>query len=603
MNPKATWFWTVVAAGLFAFIFLFERRLHKPPAPLQSILPNLKPAAITGVQILPKAQPEIRLERTNDTWVVTQPFQYPAQSALVQALLTVLTHLAPADRITAAELKHLRHADAQYGFEPPQTTLVLQHDDDQTFIHVGYKTGPGDQLFLQVVGVGEVYVVDAALLKLIPLEPDAWRDTTLVDLRTITFDRLIVTNAGKAPVELQRNPTNRLWRMILPGWEPRADSDKVEAALQRLQSMRVDQWVTDDPKADLDAYGLQTPDISLALQQGTNNVVLLEFGKNPTNDPKQVYARRGDQSAVVTVSADSLAPWRSPADFRDRHLVTLTGPLNVLEVRAADQFRVLREPTNGWRVLPQSAPAFPADAGLVGRFITNLSDLQVAEFVKDVVTAPDLPARGLAVPRCQIILETTLTNLPAGPTNLVLDQLDFGTNQNDEIFVRRADESALYTVKLADFQRLPSASWQLRDRRIWDFAGNEVARLIVQQSGMTRALRHNGTNSWSVEAPGQGMLNDLALEELAHRLGELSAWVWVERGLSDPAQYGFKPDDYRLTVELRDGRKLEVEIGGMAPSGFPYATTVLDGEPWVFEFPPDLFQFVQLYLPVRQSLP
>ena len=125
---------------------------------------------------------------------------------------------------------------------------------------------------------------------------------------------------------------------------------------------------------------------------------------------------------------------------------------------------------------------------------------------------------------------------------------------------------------------------------------NDVARIVVQDQGRTWEVLRNGPKSWSLAPGSQGMLHDLAMEEMAHRLGELGAAYWVEEGDANPARYGFNSDDYRLTVVLRDGRQLKVEIGGTAPSGYPFATVDLDGRPWVFEFPWALYQFVQLYL-------
>ena len=90
-----------------------------------------------------------------------------------------------------------------------------------------------------------------------------------------------------------------------------------------------------------------------------------------------------------------------------------------------------------WRVLPQD---FPADAGLVKDLLSALSGLQIVEFTKDVAIAPDLPAYGLAPPARQYILRSAATNSPAGPTNPIIAEVDFGTNQADKVFARRADE-------------------------------------------------------------------------------------------------------------------------------------------------------------------
>ena len=65
-------------------------------------------------------------------------------------------------------------------------------------------------------------------------------------------------------------------------------------------------------------------------------------------------------------------------------------------------------------------------------------------------------------------------------------EVDFGTNQADKVFARRADESCVYAVKLADFQRLPSASCEMRERRIWNLSTNDVAGVTIRQQGRVR---------------------------------------------------------------------------------------------------------------------
>ena len=59
-----------------------------------------------------------------------------------------------------------------------------------------------------------------------------------------------------------------------------------------------------------------------------------------------------------------------------------------------------------------------------------------------------------------------------------------------------------------------------------------------------------------------------------------------------------------MTVGLRDGQTLDLEFGGVADSGLPYALTVLDQEPWIFEFPPLLYyNFVRKYLAIPANVP
>src|ERR1017187_3812274 len=119
MNSKTTGIWFTIAAALFALIFVFERFL-RPAAPEPSrILPELRPPAVTGVQVIPSGALEIRADRTNGAWLLTKPITYPAQPAAIEALLDALQKLTPATRISAAELRNHRNADVEFGFETP----------------------------------------------------------------------------------------------------------------------------------------------------------------------------------------------------------------------------------------------------------------------------------------------------------------------------------------------------------------------------------------------------------------------------------------------------------------------------------------------------
>ena len=127
--------------------------------------------------------------------------------------------------------------------------------------------------------------------------------------------------------------------MIRP-LQARADTDHITDALQRLAAAHVTQFITDDPKADLAAFGLQPADLDLWLGRGTNLMAAVHVGKSPTNDATQVYAQSANGwNTVVTTAREPLAPWRGAVnDFRDTRLFELTAPVAEIEVRGAEQF-------------------------------------------------------------------------------------------------------------------------------------------------------------------------------------------------------------------------------------------------------------------------
>lgn len=598
MNPKNTWLWLALAAGLFAFIFFFERHLKKPENDPPKVFPGLRAQEINNIQVQPKGQRAIHVLRTNGVWQLTEPLEYPAHTRRIEALLVALQHLTATPYLSAQDLKTIPDFETQFGFDTPQFSLLL--NGKRYLVLIGRKTPPGDQVYLQVVGVEGVFVVDAELLKLIPQSPTDWRETALVDWAQLKFDRLVVTNVGKL-LELQNNPTNDAWRMTLP-MDTRADSGKVRAALKNLQSLDVQQFISDEPKADLDAFGLLPPELSVIFFQGTNSVLRLDFGKTPTNNTTLVYAHRPDQNAVVTVpkaAYESLTFSHSHdfRDFLDPHLVVFSGNVDQFEVRAQDNFTVEHRADNSWRVMPQD---FPADTNLLTQVLTSLTNLQVtaAQIEKEIVPAAALPQYGLAPqPFRQYLLKNTRAN-PA--TNLVLAELDFGTNQN-KLYARTPGESFVYSMDPAVLDLLPSASWQMRDRRVWYFTEADVASVTIQEGARVRQLLRKGEKNWTVAPGSAGAVDEItsvALDETIHRLGDLTATFWAQRGETNLEAFGFKEAAYRVSVELKNGEQHTVEFGRDAPSKFPYAAVKLAGETWVMEFPWTTFQLVQMYLAI-----
>ncbi len=585
----------LVAAALFAFIYFFHR--PKPPAVAgpARVLPGLNASTVTNLLVRPGNQPQIQAVRTNGLWRLTEP-DYPAQSNSIAGLLSTLEHLTRAAYIEGHELKDRTKADEEFGLATPQATISFEQPGYHALLQIGAKTAPGDQVYLRVVGDEGIYVVDAELLKALPRNANDWRDPALVDLNSFTFDRVSVTN-GTRVFELARDATNRLWRMVYPFYpvSARANNNKVHESLEMLHSLRARQFLPDDPKPDLESLGLQPPELTVAINQGTNTVALLQFGKSPTNDAHLVHARRVGQNAVVTVATELLAPWREKInDFRDPHLMTLSEPVGAVEVKTPEESFTLQLSNGVWLASP---PNVAVDTEAANEFISNLGRMQIVEFVNDTAIEADLPTYGLATPTRRYILRSTAASSPTATNNLIAE-VDFGTNQAEKVFAKRPDESFVYAVKAIDLQTLPTASWQLRSRTIFNFSTNDVATLTIRQDDRVRTIIRNGPFSWSIATNSQGIINDLAVEETVGELGQLKAGGWVARGEQNRARYGFTDNGHRIGIELKSGEKLSLEIGGEAPSGFRYAAVPSEGTLLIFEFPPGLYEFVSRYLTV-----
>lgn len=610
MNSKHTLAWFVIAVALCAFIGGYRFLEHSTVIPSAEVLPGLHLPSVTSVQVSPKNMPEISVERTNDDWVLTQPVSYPAQNAAVDALLNDLKNLKSVIRITPAELSQNHDANAEYGFDSPSFSLVIQSGDDRREILVGNRTAPGDQVFLRVEGVEGVFVTGTDWLKLIPETANDWRDTSLVSSKD-TFDSITLTNSAKITaqnssviIELHCDPVTHLWKMTHP-LIARANGDYIANALQQLQTARVSQFVSDDANPELTSFGLQPATLDLWLGHGSNFVSALHFGNISPSDSTQIFAKREGWNAIMTTAKQPLSPWfRVVNDFRDPYLLELTAPVAEIEMvgPGTNDFSIQRNETNGWQIAGQT---FPVDADNVQSLIQLLAGLRVSEFVKEVVTPADLPTYGLAKPARQIILRSAI-----GDTNAVIAQLLFGTNQANEVFVQRADEGLfVYGITPEDFAAVMTDNgpvpdgqpWQFRDRRIWNFTENDVTQITVRQNGKVEQMVHKGPNQWSLTA-GQGIIVPPAIEEVAHDLGNMAAVAWLARGASDPPGYGLKPDNLSITIAYK-GQSVRVDFGAPVSSQTACAAVTLDGQRWVFIFPPGVYQLVQSYLAISRDVP
>jgi hypothetical protein len=546
---------------------------------------------VTGLDVTRGADLSVRVERTNEQWRLKAPVAYRAAPAGIERLIGALVELRQRSFLTAQEVMAQTNWTAAFGLEPPAAIVAAHCGTQRLELRLGKATLLGGQVYLQVIGREGLFVVDADFLKALPGSANEWRDTTLVSLDRVEFDRCEV-RPGTNGFAALRDPTYRHWQMTKP-LLTRADTARLDLLLHQLQLVRVTQFVTDDPRADLDPFGLQPPERELVIGRGTNDLVTLQIGKSPTNAPNLVYLRHLAQSNVVLAPRAAVEPWlASFREFCDRRLMIFKPEaVDRLEARSEEAFALERLANGSWRITaPYSAPA---DRLLVLEMLANLADLEFLEFEREVVT--DFTTYGLNPPRRQYILKGALTNAAAGSTNQVLAQVDFGNPAGPKLFARRSLENSVVTA--VDNGRLPRAAFELRERRLWNFTTNQIASITVQQRGQTRRLLRTGPAQWTLGPGAAGTVNPFGLEEAAYRLGRLRAERWVACGEAQLAPFGIPAADYQLTVELAPAEKakpLSIRFGATAPSGRRYAAVELEGQPGplIFECPLDIYELV-----------
>jgi len=596
MNWRTTWTLLGIAGLLFAFIYFFEQHRKDSPDPAPLLVP-VKPAEVSAIQIRRTNQFLLRAERTNGTWGLTAPLTYSAQPYAIEGLLNALANLRSQTFISSDELARTRRTIAEYGLDVPLATLVLQHGKQRTEISFGSRTPVGDQVYVQLSNSRGIHVVNGQIAEQLPKIVNDWRDPTLISFTGINnFDRIEVRAAGRG-FALQFDPTNQTVALIKPT-PARASMPKVLDLVKKIRDARITHFVSDDPRDDLDGFGLHPPEAEFAFTLGTNDVAVFQFGKSPATNAAQVYARRSDRPNIVLVPRAVLDALQTPyTELRDRRLIAFQPEaVDTIEIVDAgvEPVTIRRQFNGAWIVL--DAQATLADNDMMKRCLDRLGRLE-GNVEKDVVT--DFTPYGLEPVARRYYLKNTITNSTGQITNRLLAQLDVGARRGEVVFARGAEDKTVYAVPVPEIAALPRAAWQMRDRRVWSFTTNQVTRLAVTHNGYTRQMVRNANGAWALAPGSEGVIVSEAIEEALYRLGELRAAMWVAPRDEQRTAFGFGESSYKLTIDLKNGEKpqtLLLEFGGKAPSMYPYAVTAVDGQNWIFEFP------LQLYLELLRDL-
>jgi hypothetical protein len=583
MNWRSTGWLAGAALALALFIVFVEqpaRLARNRTAVAPRVAPHFDPGSVNTIEIQSPGQAGFTLLKTNGLWLIAAAEPHPAQQHLVEGLLQRVASLRGHSVLSTAELRERPQAAAEFGLNPAYATITFVSPSGPTELLLGVRSVQGSQVYCQLVGVPGIFAADADLADLLPTHARGWRETTLIPLDRLVFDRIRVDPQG-APFTLARNSTNGLWSLIEPRYA-RADPNRVGILIRQLGFMQIRDFIAPTSAPPPELTGLKPPRLTVSLARGSNEVFGVSFGHPITNAPA-LYAQRPGEPDLLTVPSEAAELLRlSYKDLLDRRILRFEpSTLREIEFSGRDPFRLTRMPA-GWRLFPGD---LPADATLVDRLLANLAALEIIDIAKEVVTDLDLSTYGLAPPAGRLILRTT-----PGNTNDVAALLEIGGLKDNRQFARVQGEQPVYLLNPADLEAVPSAPWQLRDRTVWQFESAQVSAITIKDANLEWTLRRQGTNDWSVPPGLRNEINPFALEEALHVAGSSRALSWVASGEARHAALGIGRGP-ELMLELRGNtstNQLRVAFGKRSPAGNRYvATTLPDGSQVTFELPGD----------------
>ena len=518
------------------------------------VLCPVDPGAVDAVAVTMPDGTRLALERQSGLWRIVAPFPSAADPAPVAQLLDMLTLTPIDDMRTEEELHQLNESLADFGLNPPRTTVSLMAAGVTNVVHFGAKTASGKEVYARVEDVKNVFTLSADTFAAVPTDVDAFRPRALLACPRDEITGFEFRVPDAAFVKLVREGTT--WRMTAP-LAAAADANAVSTLADRLAAARVADFTlpsaaqppphgtTPDgtlPAAALVPYGLSTDAaLSVTVRAMDGSVETILFGGAAGTN--RVWALVQNGTTVVSVDAAIAELCRAhEAAFRDTRVFSFKKDetLKSISLTADSLVYVLGRDTNGvWRI---DAPVVaPADQTLAAALAEKILTLKQNDLVpQDAKKKPGSEIR--------VTVETSSASYPA----IAVPAAYFGGS-----------------VSFAD----------LRSKTLLTLDPGTVRRLSVkQEANEAPAVVYDTARAvWNLEKPVEGRRsNPTAIKAVLTALARVEA-VSVETVAATPADFrrcGLDAPVCVVTVDVETAgtSRRNILLGGATSGGGRYAT-------------------------------
>lgn len=360
----------------------------------------------------------------------------------------------------------------------------------------------------------------------------------------VNFDRDkiegIVIQNGDDKVELRRQ--DKKWRLESP-FKDQADGGAIDALLSDLDGWQKYDTIgakeIDADKNRLNEFGVVKAKLRLKLL-GKEMPPEILIGKDAALEGK-VYVRLENSKNVFLAAKnvrDDLA--KKPEEFRDKKLTDLTSAqISRAVLKTAAGEMEMQKSGDHWEIVrPLRARA---DDQKVGDFLAQVTTARIEQFVAD--DRGDLHAYGLAEPRGAITLFTAEDkqgqSLQIGATN---------DKAKEQIYVRFAPRSAVYTLPKKIEELLNSKPADLRDRHLVRFDPNVLDRVTIDAPGKSKTVLARDGEKWKIASRNDQPANTKEATRLLETLKNEQVSRFVADVASDLPKYGLDQPQLQVTL-------------------------------------------------------
>lgn len=524
MRTKVTLVLLFLNVALFFFIYQFEYRTGDKFKVARTNVLGAEAADIRSLEVTGGTHP-LALVKRGDTWFVTAPLEWPANPNAVSRILNELQFLRHETSFNVADLARSGLSLADYGLDQPRLTIAITSGDPDnpslvaqatrvTRLRIGDLTKDGLRLYLLSPDGERIHVVSQSLARSFALTFDDLRADALFTIQVFEARSLNLQTAAPASLRIRlRRDANR-WSFDTP-IVARANKTAAELAINGLNALRVDTFITSNPPATLPA---DKPSLRITLEGNNRRETLIlgdpaPPGASRRTDTGTYYAQLEGRSALFTVAIpnalmDTLRT--AQVSLRETRVldfdaavvnaITLTAPNQPDLILQRLETGAQSKDAPAWQIVRRGEAAAgpqtqPADRAAVQRVLDQLTRLTAAEFKSDAPTAADLETWGFNRPEREVSLALVGSPAPVA--------LQLGTDASHAVYARLGPSAnpgtSIFAVDASILRELPVAPRAWRDRLVRELpAGARLTALKLVDLTNDRVLLDT-----TVDAAGQ----------------------------------------------------------------------------------------------------
>jgi len=534
-----------------------------------------------------KDDQEFAVKRADSSWDITGPFTAKAAADQVRPMTEQAAELK-CERFVAHTSTNL----GAYGLDKPYLRVAIvpamtkkeskepakekakeaKDETKERVLLVGKPVGPEGKddkdnktRYARLGDSEAIFVVGEKALAALDHRPLDLLDRNLFSTSVESIKRVVKKGEGGSWA-LQKEK-DKWWVMDSPVTPFVADEQGAANVLFMLANLRAKEFAAYGPKADLAAFGLDTPPVTFTFNveppadkdKAAKPVVhTLALGKPVKGVAEERYARFDHGPGVIVLDAVAVKELtRNYLDFVNHDVLKLAAD-QVSDIKRqmnAETLEVVRKDKT-WRLVKPADTAAdqPTLEGLV-KELANLRAKRIAAF-----PAKELMPFGLDLPAAVVTIRAAGANGKPVAHRLHIGKAvaDAGKPAGGDRYARLDASDVIVVLPEAVSRQLLAPALQFRDR---DLAKLEAVNQLVRERGGRKAVFSKMDDTWKMTEPVPAEAEQGDLEAFIKSLSRLRADELVADRPADLKPYGLDRPQAQWRVSAGGKEALTLQIG------------------------------------------